>query len=137
MEDIERIKDRLDNIASVGAIVNSLRVIAAGTGGPPWQFTERRRLSPTSPEVLAVGLPGCAGGQEATARRHGPSGAWQRSFRRDALAESRPHAGDRLGTRLAVPHDTVLNGAERLIAQQQLLPTRCWWLPWAIARRCT
>lgn len=124
MEDIERIKDRLDNIASVGPIVNSLRVIAAGT----WRAALRHLQSADAyiahlSEVLAVVLPGLPpGGQEATARRHGPSGALA-----TLLSPETPSPNRALMLVIASErgmagafNDTVLNGAERLIAQQQL-----------------
>mgnify|MGYP005839302531 CR=1 FL=1 len=112
MEDIERIKERLDNIRGVEPIIASLRTIAAGGWrlaikrlGATRQYVEHLR------EVMAVLVP--LVGVEELQRSHVQ--VRPTSPRRPAvlvIASERGLCG--------AFNDVVLEGAERLIAQQQL-----------------
>ncbi|MGI5916158.1 MAG: F0F1 ATP synthase subunit gamma [Anaerolineae bacterium] len=112
MEDIERIKERLENIQSVEPIITSLRTIAAGG----WRTALRHQESATSfadnlAEVLAVLLPHVS--EEALARaRISRDNRPPRRALMLVMASERGLCG--------AFNDTVLEGAERLIAQQQL-----------------
>jgi F-type H+-transporting ATPase subunit gamma len=112
MEDIERIKERLDNIESVEPIITSLRTIAAGG----WRLSMRR-------------LGGCREYVEALSHVVAmlflsmPNGVLQGSH----LYRQAPPPRRALMLVIASErglcgafNDTVLIGADRLIAQQQL-----------------
>lgn len=112
MEDIERIKERLDNIRSVEPIITSLRTIAAGG----WRLA-LRRLGATRQyvehlrEVLAVLVPHV--GPEELQRSH--VAVQPASPRRPAVLVMASERG-----LCGAFNDIVIEGAERLIAQQQL-----------------
>lgn len=112
MEDIERIGERLENIQSVEPIIASLRTIAAGG----WRLAQRRRRATSEyldnlGDVLATLLP------------HVP-----RRWLRRAHAASVPISPQRPAMLVIASerglcgafNDIVLEGAEHLIAQQQL-----------------
>ncbi len=112
MEDIERIKERLDNIRGVEPIITSLRTIAAGGWrlalkrlGATRQYVEHLR------EVMAVLVP--LVGLEELQRSHVQ--VQPLSPRRPAVLVMASERG-----LCGAFNDIVLEGAERLIAQQQL-----------------
>lgn len=112
MEDIERIKERLENIQSVEPIITSLRTIAAGG----WQLALRRvraseRYMKNLSEVLATLL------RYLSPARLDPvlvsrNGAPPRKAMMVVIASERGLCGSF--------NEMVLSGAEHLIAQQQL-----------------
>jgi len=112
VEDIERIKERLDNIRGVEPIITSLRTISAGG----WRLA-LRRLAATHQyvehlrEVLAVLVPHV--GEEELWRSH--VAVRSTSARRPAVLVMASERG-----LCGAFNDIVLEGAERLIAQQQL-----------------
>lgn len=118
MEDIERIKERLDNIQSVEPIISSLRTIAAGG----WRLSLRRLggcrdYVNTLAQVIAMLFPAL------------PEAVLQRSH----LYRQAPPPRRALMLVIASErglcgafNDTVLAGAERLIAQQQLQSNEVW-----------
>ena len=112
MEDIERIKERLDNIQGVEPIISSLRTIASGG----WRLALRRlratrQYTEHLREVLAALVPLVS--PEQLERAH--VALRPVAMRRPAvvvIASERGLSG--------AFNDIVLDGAERLIAQQQL-----------------
>lgn len=112
MEDIERIKERLDNIRGVEPIITSLRTIAAGG----WRLA-LRRLGATRQyvehlrEVLSVVVP--LVGPAELERNHVV--ARPAAPRRPAVLVMASERG-----LCGAFNDIVLEGAERLVAQQQL-----------------
>jgi F-type H+-transporting ATPase subunit gamma len=112
MEDIERIKERLENTQGVEPIITSLRTIAAGG----WRTALRRLESATSfaenlSEVLAVLLPHISEEVMVRTRVSRETSAPRRALML-VMASERGLCG--------AFNDTVLAGADRLIAQQQL-----------------
>jgi F-type H+-transporting ATPase subunit gamma len=112
VEDIERIKERLDNIQGVEPIITSLRTIAAGGWrlalrrvGATRQYVEHLR------EVMSVLVPLI--GPEELQRNH--VAVRPVAPRRPAVVVIASERG-----LCGAFNDIVLEGAERLIAQQQL-----------------
>lgn len=112
MEDIERIKDRLGNIQSVEPIITSLRTIAAGG----WRLSMRRLggcrdYVETLAQVIAMLFPALPDAvlQRSHLYRQAPP---PRRALMLVIASERGLCG--------AFNDTVLDGADRLIAQQQL-----------------
>lgn len=112
MEDIERIRERLENIKSVEPIITSLRTIAAGG----WRLALRRRRATSEyldnlRGVLAVLLPRVP--RRWLMRAH---------VAMDRVIPQRPAMLVIASERglCGAFNDIVLEGAERLIAQQQL-----------------
>lgn len=112
MEDLERIKERLENIQSVEPIITSLRTIAAGGWRTALRHAQAaRQYVEHITEVLAVLASQMDAATLTRARVH-----LQRRRARRALmlviASERGLCGSF--------NEVVLTGAERLIAQQQL-----------------
>ena len=112
MEDIERIKSRLENIQSVEPIITSLRTIAAGGWRLALRNTQTSRLYVENlSHALAGLLPQV--GRGALAKAHiVPGESRHRRVIMLVIASERGLCG--------AFNDIVLQGAERLIAQQQL-----------------
>ncbi len=112
MEDLERIKDRLENIRSVEPIISALRTIAAGG----WRLALKRlrntaRYTENIGQVLAVLLPQVPPEKldPTLVTRHPPM---PRRPLMLVIASERGLCG--------AFNSNVLAGAERLLAQQQL-----------------
>ena len=81
MEDLERIKERLDNIRSIQPIITSLRTIAAGSN---WRSPSSRRsntspaLAPRSTAPLATRSPGAKGCARCSSKRQRRPFRWPR-----------------------------------------------------------
>jgi len=111
MEDLERIKDRLDNIQGVEPIVTSLRTIAMGG----WQVALRRMRASSAylshlSEVLSALIP-LVSPQDLAAAHVVTRAAPQRPVML-VIASERGLCG--------AYNDVVTEGAERLIAEQQV-----------------
>ena len=115
MEDIERIKERLENIQSVEPIVSSLRTISAGGWQAALRGLEASRLYVEHlSDVLAATRPHLS---RSVAREHAPA--------RDPASAQAPNralmvviAGQR--GLCGAFNDMVLSGAEKLLQQQQI-----------------
>lgn len=112
MEDIERIKEHLQNVQSVEPIITSIRTIAAGG----WRLA-RRRLEATSAFVdhLSQAL-------SAALAVAPPTAFEQRFLTRDIPSLERVAVVVIAAERglCGAFNDLVLSGADRLLAQQQL-----------------